>query len=250
MIFAAQFSGFLEHVEQDWPFPRHLTECTLVSTQYQQSAVSSTLYTQYNLPMPQAAEKRQAEFLAARLCAREALRLQLKHAQFPSQKKNSRAPVWPYGSCGSMSHSHPIAAAIVGSTKHWKNFGLDIEPPISITRSQRLAKAILTTSEHKVFSTLSAEQAAHYLTLVFSFKESLFKALNPLTDCYFGFHDAQVTTVDLAEQGFACLKLNKNLSRNWRAGHELEGQFTSIQGNTMTLVGIAKDFKDTISHAT
>lgn len=232
-------SGFLSHFQQHWPFPSPLPECTLISSCFNEKAVSEALFTSYAIDAPQAASKRQAEFLASRLCAREALRLQTGQASLPLPQAHSRAPRWPANSCGSMSHSHAICAAIVGNSKHWQSLGLDLEKPLSPVRAQRLAKTILTPAEHQHYLTLDDEQRALYLTLVFSFKESLFKALNPLTGTYFGFHDAQVLELSSLDTGYAQLRLCKDLSAFWRDGEQLQGQFSHLHGSVMTLVSVA-----------
>ena len=239
MADAAQEAGFLDNLQQSWPFPTPLSGCTLVSARFTEQAVSPELFEHYAVAIPSAALKRQAEFLAARLCAREALRIQMGHPSIPTQQANNRAPLWPQYSCGSMSHSHSLCAAIVGDNAHWQGLGLDLEKPVSSQRAQRVAKTILTLDEYSIYSRLDEVTAAMYLTLVFSFKESLFKALNPLTGTYFGFSDAQVLDLVVAEQGHARLRLRKDLSTQWRAGDELLGQFSFMHGSALTLVGVA-----------
>jgi enterobactin synthetase component D len=230
---------FLSHLQQHWPFPTELPNCTLVSTCFNQAALTPEFVADCAIDLPKAASKRQAEFLAARLCARKALHIQTGLAGLPTQQENSRIPLWPAQSCGSMSHSHSLAAALVGDCHHWQGFGLDIEKPLTHKRAQRLAKSILTNTEYNTFDHLDSTQQAMYLTVIFSFKESLFKALNPLTGTYFSFHDAQVLDLSSTASGYACLRLSKDLSVDWPAGSELEGQFSQLHGSVLTLVSIA-----------
>lgn len=56
-------------------------------------------------------------------------------------------PLWPAGLCGSITHSKGMAAAVVASRQHWQGIGLDAEPLMSPSRSQRLAGQILTPDE-------------------------------------------------------------------------------------------------------
>ncbi len=238
MTDAALNAEFLTDIQQHWPFPVALANCTLVSACFNQHALSPALFTHYQISAPQAVVKRQAEFLAARLCAREALRKQTGHASLPKQQAHSRIPLWPQHSCGSMTHSHHMCAAIVGDLKHWQGFGLDLEKPIPIERAQRLAATILTAEEYAAYSNLKPTQQAQHLTLAFSLKESLFKALNSLTGTYFGFHDAQVLDMQGTQTGSARLRLKKDLSASWPAGSELEGQFAQLHGSALTLVSV------------
>lgn len=239
MTSTALSKGFIQHLQQHWPLPSPLTDCTLVSACFTEQTVSPELFSHYGVTVPAGSTKRQAEFLAARLCAREALRVQTGRAQLPSQHDNSRIPRWPAHSCGSMSHSHGICAAVVGSTQHWQSLGLDIEKPLAIQRAQRVAKAVLTAEEYRTYQNLDSSLQAGYVTRVFSLKESLFKALNPLTGTFFGFQDAQVVTISTAETGQAHLQLLKNLSAAWPAGSQLLGQFSQLHGCTLSLVGVA-----------
>ena len=231
--------GFLSHLQQHWPFPTELPNCTLVSACFNQTALTAELIAECSIDLPKATNKRQAEFLAARLCARKALSIQTGTASLPTQQADSRIPLWPAQSCGSMSHSHSLAAALVGDSHAWQGFGLDIEKPLKLMRAQRLAQSILTVDEHNRFADLDSTEQALYLTLVFSFKESLFKALNPLTGSYFGFQDAQVVALSTATSGHARLRLAKDLAADWPAGTELEGQFSQLHGSVLTLVSIA-----------
>lgn len=241
MAHTAQKMGFLSHLQQHWPFPSPLPDCTLVSACFSEQAVNAQLFHHYALAMPKGAVKRQAEFLAARLCAGEALRLQTGRTQFPKQQSDSRIPLWPAHSCGSLSHSHSICAAIVGCSQRWQNLGLDIEKPLTTQRAQRIAKTVLTKKEYATYENLDNSLRAHYVTQVFSLKESLFKALNPLTGTYFGFQDAQVLDIALAEHGHAQLRINKDLSAQWPAGSELSGQFSLLHGSTLSLVNVASN---------
>ena len=238
MVHTALTMGFLSRLQRHWPLPSSLN-CTLVTACFTEQAVSAELFACYGITAPMGAIKRRAEYLAARLCAREALYLHTGQAMLPRQQEHSRIPVWPAQTSGSMSHSHNICAAIVGSVQQWQSLGLDIEKPLSAQRAQRIAKAVLTPEEYSVYQNLDSSLQASYVTQVFSLKESLFKALNPLTGTYFGFQDAQVLDISGTDKGHARLRVGKNLSTQWPAGSELSGQFTQLHGSILSLVSVA-----------
>lgn len=238
MFLATPLPAFLHAFQQHWPFPTVLAGCSLVSTRFDQQQLTAADFSNNAITAPKATQKRQAEFLSARLCARHALLLQTGHSGLPMAQADSRAPLWPAQSCGSMSHSHGIAAAIVGASQHWQNLGLDIEKPISVARAQRLFNAILTPTEQQRYHQLDQDSAAWYLTYVFSLKESLFKALNPLTEVYFTFQDAQVLDFNLAEAGCVRLQLCQSLSAEWPSCSELQGQFARLHDSAITLVTV------------
>lgn len=237
MTLLAKLPEFLNSFQQHWPFMQQL-DCTLVSTRFEPEQLVDTDFLNNEISAPNAVRKRQAEYLSARLCARQALLVQTGKAGLPIQQENSRIPLWPAHSCGSLSHSHGIAAAIVGSRQNWCSLGLDIEKPLKSERAERLFSTILTVTEQQYYQRLNQQDAAWYLTCAFSLKESLFKALNPLTHVYFTFQDAQVVDFKLADVGSVRVRLGKNLSDQWVAGRELEGQFSSLHGSVITLISV------------
>ncbi|WP_040260875.1 4'-phosphopantetheinyl transferase family protein [Pseudomonas massiliensis] len=176
--------------------------------------------------------KRQAEFLAGRLCARAALgRLGLPGCDLPIG--TDRAPGWPTGFCGAITHGDGWAAAIAAPTDRCRGLGLDVESLLAPERALRLAAEILTAAELERLPE-DPQQAALVVTLTFSLKESLFKALYPLVGQRFYFEAASL--LDWSEDGQARLSLLTDLSPDWRAGVQLAGQFNLRDGRLLSLV--------------
>lgn len=119
-----------------------------------------------------AVPKRRSEFLAGRFCAALALRQE----GLPERVgRNGRAPVWPKGVVGSITHSKDRAIAVVSS--HYQCIGLDVEAMVSIDRATQLCGAIFTEAESRLRP--DALPFGTFFTLVFSAKEALYKALSP-----------------------------------------------------------------------
>lgn len=119
-----------------------------------------------------AVPKRRSEFLAGRLCAAIALRA----AGLPEEVgRLGRAPVWPKGCTGSITHSRNRAIAVVSRSA--RMLGIDCEALVPEARAQDLREMILTDAE----AALRPEGMAFgtYFTLVFSAKEALYKARAP-----------------------------------------------------------------------
>ncbi|SEJ05714.1 4'-phosphopantetheinyl transferase [Pseudomonas sp. NFR16] len=222
-----------------WPLPQPLADVVLVSTPFDPHKLADGDFQRCLIDPPASIQrsvaKRQAEFLAGRLCAREAMRLLDGRTHVPPIG-DDRAPVWPEGLCGSITHSTGWAAAIVARRQHWRGLGMDAEQLMSNERALRLAGEILTADELKRMAAGPEDQVAHQVTLTFSLKESLFKALYPLVLKRFYFEDAEL--LEWSDDGRARLRLKIDLSAEWHDGKELEAQFGVRDGQLLSLVAI------------
>jgi enterobactin synthetase component D len=179
----------------------------------------------------QAVPKRQTEFLAGRLCARAALAAVSGYAQTPLVGED-RAPIWPKGFCGSITHSNGWAVAVAAPTERYQSIGLDAEVLLPLQRSSRLANEILTAHERQN----AKAETTHYITAIFSLKESLFKALYPLTGIRFYFQDAEVIEWD--STGQATLRLLKTLSPMWKEGQQIMAQHALEGTHILSMVSV------------
>lgn len=223
-----------------WPFAQALAGVHLWHCHFDPSAMAAQAFTQAAIEPPanilRAVSKRQAEFLAGRLCARAALIQLDSHAQAPALGED-RAPIWPAGICGSITHSNGWAAAIVAEQQHWRGLGLDCETLLSNERASRLAEEILTPTELQRLAELPEAERAQQVTLTFSAKESLFKALYPIVQKRFYFHDAELLSGD--SNGQLQLRLLIDLREEWRAGTILNGQYARLEHRILSLLMVA-----------
>ncbi|MEH3023183.1 MAG: 4'-phosphopantetheinyl transferase superfamily protein [Pseudomonas oryzihabitans] len=171
-----------------------------------------------------AVAKRQAEYLAGRLCAREALRRLTGSARVPGHRRQDRGPEWPAGQVGAITHSHGWAAAAVGQQQDYLGIGLDAESLLEPAKALRLVDQILTPDELARLHPCDESEQAFAITLAFSAKESLFKALYPQVQQMFFFQEAEVLAWERASGRFA-IRLLSDLSPRWSAGAELTGHF-------------------------
>ena len=222
-----------------WPLPHALENVVLVSGHFDPAKLADGDFQRCMVEPPASIQrsvaKRQTEFLAGRLCARAALQ-QLDGREWVPDIGEDRAPIWPTDICGSITHSTGWAAAIVAHKQHWRGLGLDTENMLSPERAARLAGEILTPWEMQQLAAGPAQHVALLVTLTFSIKEALFKALYPIVQKRFYFEDAQLLQWSL--DGKARLRLLTDLSSEWHGGKELEGQF-SVQGeHLLSLVAV------------
>jgi len=226
-------------LQPHWPLPVALPGAILVSTRFDPSALQSDDFTRCAVPAPPSIQrsvaKRQAEFLAGRLCARAALRALGGLDQVPAIGED-RAPVWPAGVTGTITHSAGYAAALVAHRGNWRGLGLDAETLLAPERALRLAGEILTPAELQRLQAGPPALAALQVTLTFSLKESLFKALYPLVGTRFYFEHAEM--IEWSPNGQARLRLLTDLSAEFGTGVELAGQFCVEQDQLLSLVAV------------
>ncbi|MBP8172241.1 MAG: 4'-phosphopantetheinyl transferase superfamily protein [Pseudomonas sp.] len=217
-----------------WPLPQALAGVQLISCGFAPSLLQADDFAQSGIAAVNGANKRQAEYLAGRLCARQAL-LQLTGTAAVPAVGADRAPCWPAGVVGSITHGSAWAAAVVAHACDYQGLGLDVETWLSHERAERLAAQLLTPAELQRLAQLPERQHAAQISLSFSLKESLFKALYPLVQQRFYFQDAELLS---AAQGRAELQLLRDLGPEWPAGSRCQGQFVDLGTQVLSLVSI------------
>lgn len=147
-----------------------------------------------------AVERRRREFVTARACARAALaRLGLPAQPIPRGERG--APRWPAGIVGSITHCDGYRACAVAHTSDVATLGVDAEP------NQPLPDGLLpdiALPQERAWLRHHAATApgVHWDRLLFSIKESVYKAWFPLAERWLGFEDA-VVTIDGRERTFS-----------------------------------------------
>jgi 4'-phosphopantetheinyl transferase EntD len=135
----------------------------------------------------QAVASRRAEFTTARHCARQALGA-LGVPKGPILRGPKREPLWPPGIIGSITHCTGYRAAAVARTAEVLTIGIDAEPHAAIP--DRVELRILDDAERAWVA--SAPSGTHWDRLIFSAKESVYKAWYPLAQSWLGFEDARI----------------------------------------------------------
>ncbi|WP_445494773.1 4'-phosphopantetheinyl transferase family protein [Photorhabdus sp. SF281] len=195
------------------------------------------LFEQLDLPFPaqlaKAVNKRRAEYLAARYCARQLL-AQLGQPAFNLISGNDRAPIWPKDICGSVSHSAHCAIVLAAPRTNNRLIGADVETIVNRQNTDELTTMIVNDREIQRLKHchLPFEQA---FTLAFSVKESLYKALYPQVKRFFGFEAAEITALSL-ENNEITLALQETLTPHYPAGTIFHGQFIIYPQEILTLI--------------
>jgi len=136
-------------------------------------------------------DKRRREFTAGRECARIALG-KLGVVPVPILIGERGAPQWPPGIVGSITHCDGYRAAAAAHASDVAAIGMDAEPDDPLPRG--VLDVISLPAERARLAALAGEgPAVCWDRLLFSAKESVYKAWFPLTGRWLGFEDADVT---------------------------------------------------------
>lgn len=136
-------------------------------------------------------EKRRREFVTARACARRALgHLGLPEQAIPSGPKGE--PIWPAGFVGSITHCAGYRACAVARAEDLVTIGVDAELDESLPEGL-LPDVALPEERRHLRALAAADPLVSWDRLLFSIKESVYKAWFPLARQWLGFEDAAVT---------------------------------------------------------
>jgi enterobactin synthetase component D len=180
-----------------------------------------------------ASQQRHAEYYAGRYCALTAMQDLGVAAQAIPTGRN-RAPQWPPGLVGSITHHRSVACCAVARTAVCSAVGIDLERCMDAVQVASHADLI---ADHEELALLRRQESAFewLLTLLFSAKESLFKALYPAIQYYFDFLDVQIVELKLG-QGHLTLALKRDLALHFPAGRRFRVQFRPCGQDILTLL--------------
>ena len=161
-----------------------------VAYQTRDTILADALLPQEQQFLTKAAPKRIHEFAAGRACARTALS-DLGYVSVALLMGPDRAPLWPGGATGSITHTDSFCAAVVAPTRQIRALGLDAEPAQSVKPD--LWRRICTPQELAMLQAQDDQSARAAATLIFSAKEAFYKCQYTLTREWLGFADIGIT---------------------------------------------------------
>jgi 4'-phosphopantetheinyl transferase EntD len=176
-------------------------------------------------------EKRFREYSVSRTTARRAL-AKLGVAPVPVLSGPHREPLWPAGIVGSITHCSNYCAVAVARSGLFESIGIDAE--IHAGLPPDVLGTIALEEEIEWIRAMPAT-GTHWDRLVFSAKESIYKAWYPVTKSWLGFKDALVT-INPESAKFHAHLLAPSPIRN---GHPLsifEGRYWVENGLVITAI--------------
>jgi 4'-phosphopantetheinyl transferase EntD len=198
------------------------------------------LYPEEAAVVAQAVSKRRREFALVRACARRAME-KLGVPPRPLLPGERGAPEWPAGLAGSMTHCEGYCAAALVRATDLASLGIDAEPHVPLPEGV-LAAVALPAEADRLRRLAGERPEVHWDRLLFSAKESVYKAWFPLTRRWLDFAEADIEVfVDPSERlrgGFrAELLVPGPLVGDRRLGH-FEGRWTVARGLVATAVSV------------
>ncbi|WP_217142371.1 4'-phosphopantetheinyl transferase superfamily protein [Streptomyces sp. AC627_RSS907] len=148
------------------------------------------LYPEEEALVARAVAKRRREFAVVRSCARRAMEKLGVPAQ-PVLTGERGAPRWPAGLAGSMTHCDGYCAAALVRATDLASLGIDAEPDGPLPDG--VLAAVSLPGEAERLRRLAEERPGiHWDRLLFSAKESVYKAWFPLTGQWLDFMEADI----------------------------------------------------------
>jgi 4'-phosphopantetheinyl transferase EntD len=136
---------------------------------------------------------RQQEFFTGRSLARAALQ-RLGAPDEPLLAGASRAPRWPRGVTGAISHTRSLCAVAVADVSRVRAIGIDVEPARPLERA--LWDEICTEEERRWIAARAADEQGLWVRWFFSAKETVYKLQSPVTGVFLEFHDVGLRALD------------------------------------------------------
>lgn len=183
------------------------------------------LWFEESAAMARAVPARRREFAAGRRAARDAMEaLDLPAAAILPGP--DRAPIWPEGVVGSISHGGGACLALVARQGVITGLGIDLEPTEALP--QDMIEAVCTKPERAAIKD-------HDLLgrVIFCVKEAVYKAQYPLSHQMLEFHDLE-TSIDLTEGRYEARF--KRACPPFQAGAQIGGRIVIAQGLISAIV--------------
>ncbi|MEV6504561.1 4'-phosphopantetheinyl transferase superfamily protein [Streptomyces sp. NPDC051642] len=211
-----------------------------VETHGDEGLQDAPLYPEEEARVARAVPKRRREFAAVRACARRAME-KLGVPPQPILPGAHGAPGWPAGVIGSMTHCDGYRAAALARAGDLASLGIDAEPHAPLPDG--ILPSVALPAEQERLARLTAERpGVHWDRLLFSAKESVYKAWFPLTGKWLDFSEADIEVfTDPGEDGRGGLRARLLVPGPVVDGERLdvfEGRWTVWHGLVATAVTV------------
>ncbi|AJT63685.1 4'-phosphopantetheinyl transferase family protein [Streptomyces chattanoogensis] len=198
----------------------------------------SAMFPEERALVANAVPHRQREFGTVRHCARTALS-EFGIEPAPILPGPGRAPRWPHGIVGALTHCTGYRAAAVARARDLHAIGVDAEPNQPISDPGVLDLIALPEERAQLRHLATLEPGVSWDRLIFSAKESVYKAWYPLTSRWLGFEDAHIT-LDPTDATFTARLLVPGPVVAGTVLEEFSGRWTVGAGLVVTAVVVER----------
>ncbi|GHA32824.1 4'-phosphopantetheinyl transferase family protein [Streptomyces purpurascens] len=201
---------------------------------YGRDGADTPLYPEEAALVARAVAKRRREFAVVRSCARRAME-KLGVPPQPILPGERGAPGWPAGLAGSMTHCDGYCAAALVRAADLASLGIDAE--VHGPLPEGVLPSVSLPSEAERLRRLAAQRPdVHWDRLLFSAKESVYKAWFPLTGKWLDFMEADIEIS--VDGGFRAALLVPGPLVGGRRVDRFEGRWTAGRGLVATAVAV------------
>jgi enterobactin synthetase component D len=215
-------------------------ECVVHSIEYDTADFDAQEFARSGIELPadvaRSVPKRQAEFFFGRLAATIALR-SLGAPRARVGRGPLRQPLFPPGYVGSITHTSRLAAAAVLPADGCAGLGVDIEDVLSAGSLPDVERVALYPEEIRLLRNCRALPEDVRVTLVFSAKESFYKAVAADVGRIFEYGALRLKRLDPGQSRLSFV-IATDLSPAWQAGREIEIHY-SLRADRAVLTAFA-----------
>ena len=169
-------------------------------------------------------DQRRHEFSTGRFLAKEAL----THLGISTQPilRDKRRPIWPEFVIGSIAHTKHVSVGAVAHSSSYLGLGVDVVVINAV--DDRVANRILDEEERQW---IAQQDLLDWRTAMFSAKEAIYKAINPITGEFLAFSDV---TLLIDEQNLSFTATTVKTMKATALVSRLQGYFHRIEGHWLT----------------
>jgi 4'-phosphopantetheinyl transferase EntD len=199
----------------------------------------NTLFDEFGIPPLENLEscsiKRKSEYLAGRYCVQKTLKA-IHYKKTAISNGDSGEPLWPEDIIGSITHTNNSAICAIKRKRRTKEYiGIDKEDWIAQAEAQTLSKYIINSFEHDYLET-TKYQFNKLLTIIFSAKECIFKALFYEVNDFFDFNEVCLSEIKInTNDGYVIVNTSEWLQANTSIGQQVKVTFSIFPTGIITL---------------
>lgn len=212
-----QEEAFIKSIYINRPSPTEHVQW--VFCKFDAKQIHESLFLDNNIPLKKdimnSVAQRKSEYLAGRIASRLAQYL-LGLSPEPVGTGRHRNPMWPSHTLGSITHANSHAIVAMARAQYVHRIGIDYEPWIDVSTIKSVIDIIMCDREKTKVENDSLTPIKD-ITIIFSAKESLFKALYDECGEYKDFHAAETVNID-HQSSRVRLRLTESWSNELRAG--------------------------------